>query len=206
MNQEYQIPTNSNQNIQQPSQSSVVSFGNSYVETNMHNPERVDQVSKRVFEIGQSLSDARSRYLDQNFPINNTNEKSIIKGALKRLLNKNQPLFKNESELKQEESRIGSTLFTASIAPGEAVHFFNDNPKSWFFYKETGIGTKEQKSFTIHYEVNDGGILRVSNLTGAKGEYISGQELVNFTTATELYQQQVFARIYGGGQTSNFVQ
>lgn len=205
MNQEFQIPSGNNQASSEASLSDALSFASSYTELRPAGSERIDPVSKKIYEIGKSIADARAKYVDQNFPINGVSEKSIIKSAFRKMFNKDQIVFRNESELKQEESRIGSTLFANSIAPGEKVHFFNDNPKSWFFYKEIGTETKDMKSFTIHYEVNDGGILRISNLSGAKGEFIAGQELENFTKATELYQQLVFSSIYGCSSTSNYL-
>ncbi len=100
-----------------------------------------------------------------------------------------------EKQLKARESEIGAKIF-GPIKPNERREFFNDNKRSWFFHQELTDSTGVEHSTTLHYEVHPNGILRVSSQAGVKNEFIKGQELNNFITATEMYYSRVMQQIY----------
>ncbi|MCX6728417.1 MAG: hypothetical protein NTV39_01450 [Candidatus Saccharibacteria bacterium] len=104
-----------------------------------------------------------------------------------------------EDILRAKESEIGATIFGA-MAPNEIQReFWYDrriaDRDSWLFHQkiveDTGV-----KDVTIHYEVHPNGVLRISSHPNTKNEFIEGQELENFMTATELYRDMVIEKIY----------
>lgn len=94
------------------------------------------------------------------------------------------------------ESEIGSDIFSNQPKENHIVFFLEDD-NHWYFYQERNEKGKSMNSFTIHYEVRDEGILKISDITGIKGEYISGVELENFLYATTAYHGRVMSEIYG---------
>ena len=112
-------------------------------------------------------------------------------------------LFKNDSslpkltekDLKARESEIGSKIF-GPLKPNERREFFNDNERSWFFHQELTDQNGKVHAVTLHYEVHPKGVLRVSSQPHVKNEFISGQELENFSSAIEIYYQRVMKQIY----------
>ncbi|MEI7917851.1 MAG: hypothetical protein WCH58_00520 [Candidatus Saccharibacteria bacterium] len=100
-----------------------------------------------------------------------------------------------EKDLKARESEIGSKIF-GPLQPNERREFFNDNERSWFFHQELTDQNGKVHSVTLHYEVHPKGILRVSSQSHVKNEFISGQELENFSSAIEIYYQRVMKQIY----------
>ena len=128
-----------------------------------------------------------------------SDKSKFIKAVSKKLFNAN--LFSKrstltEKQLKARESEIGAKIF-GPIRPNERREFFNDNKKSWFFYQEITDANGVVHSVTLHYEIHQHGILRVSSKDGVHNEFISGQELENFILATEIYYGRVMREIYG---------
>jgi hypothetical protein len=122
----------------------------------------------------------------------------FIKAVSKKLINldllsKRLPL--TEKQLKAKESAIGAKIF-GPTKPNERREFFNDNKKSWFFHQEITDSAGIVHAVTLHYEVHPHGILRISSLEGVKNEFIKGQELDNFISATEIYYERVMREIY----------
>ncbi len=113
-------------------------------------------------------------------------------------------LFKTDSskrpkptakELKTRESEIGARIF-GPLKPNERREFFNDNERSWFFHQELTDQTGKVHSVTLHYEVHPKGVLRISSQPHVKNEFISGQELENFLSATDIYYERVMNQVY----------
>ncbi len=125
-----------------------------------------------------------------------TDKTHFIKAVSKKLfkIDSRRPNI-TEKDLKARESEIGSKIF-GPLKPNERREFFNDNERSWFFHQELTDQTGKVHSVTLHYEVHPNGILRVSSQQGVKNEFISGQELENFASATEIYYQRVMTQIY----------
>jgi len=101
-----------------------------------------------------------------------------------------------ERELKTMEGEIGAKIF-GPMAANERRSFFNDSLQSWFFHQEKTDALRNVHSVTLHYEVRPEGVLKVSNKSGMKCEYITGQELKNFIDATKIYHERVMKQIYG---------
>lgn len=99
-----------------------------------------------------------------------------------------------ERELIQMESEIGSQLF-GQIPSGGRREFFNLDPSTWIYYDEwVDELTGKRQNLTLRYEVHHNGILKVKE--GARYEFIHGEELTNFITATENYYKHVSERLY----------
>ena len=194
MNQEYKIPTEYNK---APQEAGAVTLG----EISSRKHEMISPLSERVYSIVNSITNARENYANQHFQ---NNKKSLFHGVLKGLA-KNKDEFsapRNENDLKNLEGEIGSRLFRESTKPNETINFFFDQDKSWFFHRES-INGQSKSSLTLHYEVRNEGILRVNNDNGISSEYIKGQELERFVSATEMYQQLVFQEIYNNPNLIN---
>lgn len=100
----------------------------------------------------------------------------------------------SERDLIQSESEIGSQLFGA-IPAGGRREFFNLDPATWIYYDEwADQETGKRQNLTLRYEVHHNGILKVKE--GARYEFIHGEELNNFITATENYYKLVSERLY----------
>ncbi len=196
------MPPDNHSFSHRPDSDAAISYASESIE-GVHRYENANDLSKRLFEIGGNISEARSEYISRNFP---NNEKRSLRGVVKKIFNSNYRFLGSEADLKQYESEIGASLFSGSINEDERVQFFNDNHKSWFFYRESHIGKPHRKSVTIHYEVHDNGVLRVSDLSGANGVFIGGQELHNFATATDMYEKLVFSKIYNDSQSTDILQ
>ena len=121
--------------------------------------------------------------------------KAVSKKLFRTDLLSKRPIL-TEKQLKAKESEIGAKIF-GPIKPNERREFFNDNKKSWFFHQEITDSSNVVHSVTLHYEIHPNGILRVSSKSGVHSEFISGQELDNFVSATEIYYGRVMREIYG---------
>jgi len=124
---------------------------------------------------------------------------NFVKAVSKKLFKTNLLLKSSvltEQQLKAKESEIGGKIF-GPIKPNERREFFNDNQRSWFFHQEITDSAGIIKSVTLHYEIHPNGILRVSSIEGVRNEFIKGQELDNFISATEIYYGRVMREIYG---------
>jgi hypothetical protein len=111
-----------------------------------------------------------------------------------------------EDILRAKESEVGATIF-GPVAPNEIQReFWYDrriaDRDSWLFHQkvveETGVS-----DVTIHYEVHPSGVLRISSHPHTKNEFIEGQELENFMTATDVYRTLVIDQIYGNNQVTS---
>ena len=128
-----------------------------------------------------------------------TDKSNFIKAVSKKLFKSDllsKRLVMTEKQLKAQESAIGAKIF-GPIKPNERREFFNDNKRSWFFHQEITDPAGIISSVTLHYEVHPQGILRVSSKEDVYNEFIKGQELENFVSATEIYYGRVMREIYG---------
>ncbi len=96
-------------------------------------------------------------------------------------------------ELIQLESEIGSTLFGA-VPEGHRREFFNLDATTWIWYEEFTNPDGTKQSLTTRYEVQEKGILKAQD--GTRYDYISGDELTNFTLAVQMYYEQVARGVY----------
>jgi hypothetical protein len=96
-------------------------------------------------------------------------------------------------QLIDRESEIGGHLF-GPIPLGRHRKFFNLNRTTWVWYEEWINKMGKSQSSTTHYEVSQGGILKVQE--GLQSHYINGKELRNFLAATRLYYNRVARDIY----------
>lgn len=96
-------------------------------------------------------------------------------------------------ELIQRESEIGGTLF-GEVPLGHRREFFNLDPATWIWYEEWTDGAGKRRTTTTRYEIHDNGILKAQE--GARYNFLEGEELDNFVTATQLYYDRVSREVY----------
>lgn len=114
--------------------------------------------------------------------------------SLKVLSKKTRPLKElSERELIALESEIGSQLF-GPVQKGGRREFFNLDPKTWIWHEEWLDAAGKKQQSTTRYEVDDKGILKVSE--GARYSYLEGKELQNLTVAIQMYYERVMREIY----------
>ncbi|HZJ34947.1 MAG TPA: hypothetical protein VFD55_02995 [Candidatus Angelobacter sp.] len=159
----------------------------------------INPASKILYDISESIAEARKNHLNSNFFHHKTAENNFIKAVAKGLFNRDLSIRRTEpfteDILKRQESAIGATLFGPRPS-NEHIEFFNDNRESWFFYQCITDSMGASQSVTFHYEVRPEGILRVSNKADMKCEFIKGQEFNNFMVATDMYHKYVMSQIY----------
>lgn len=110
------------------------------------------------------------------------------------LSKKKRPLQElTERELITLESEVGGQLF-GPVQKGGRREFFNLDPKTWLWHEEWLDAAGKKQQSTIRYEVDDKGILKVSE--GARYDYLQGAELDNFTVAIQMYYERVMREIY----------
>lgn len=110
------------------------------------------------------------------------------------LSKKKRPLKElTERELITLESEVGGQLF-GPVQKGGRREFFNLDPKTWLWHEEWLDAAGKKQQSTIRYEVDDKGILKVSE--GARYDYLQGTELDNFTVAIQMYYERVMREIY----------
>jgi hypothetical protein len=107
----------------------------------------------------------------------------------------------SERELLKAESAIGGALF-GDIPAGVSRDFFNLDGTTWIWHQESTENGGQVT--TIRYEVQDTGILKAQN--GAQYSYLEGRELQDFTTAVNMYYDQVMATVYGHNTQNEQVQ
>ncbi|PID32840.1 hypothetical protein CR956_00405 [Candidatus Saccharibacteria bacterium] len=98
-----------------------------------------------------------------------------------------------ERELLTLESEIGSRLF-GELPKGRRRDFFCLDANTWFWHEEW-IGPKRKlNSFTVRYEIQDQGILKVQE--GARYNYLEGEELNNLLVSIQMYYERVMRELY----------
>ncbi len=159
----------------------------------------ISPISKKLYGLARNISEARAYRLDTQFFIHEENKNHFMKAISKKLFNKDMPLRRyeplTEDRLIKEESEIGATIF-GTTRPNEHVEFFNHDHQNWFFYQGINDSRGNIKSVTLHYEVHPTSVLRISSNPDIKNEFIEGQELDNFLSATEIYHERVMNQIY----------
>lgn len=109
-------------------------------------------------------------------------------------LRKKRPLKKlSERELLVLESEIGSELF-GEVPKGHRREFFCLDEKTWMWHEEWIDAKHKLKTHTIKYEVTDRGVLKTQ--PGPRYSYLEGDELRNFSIATQMYYEQVARQVY----------
>lgn len=107
---------------------------------------------------------------------------------------RNRPLRElTERDLIRMESEIGAQIF-GPLAPGRHREFFCLDPHAWVWYEEWTDASHQLRSSTVRYEINDTGVLKVQD--GSNYNYIEGEEYEYFTTAVQIYYEQVMREIY----------
>lgn len=99
----------------------------------------------------------------------------------------------SERELIALESEIGGQLF-GPVQKGGRREFFNLDPATWMWHEEWVDEAGKRQQSTIRYEIDDKGILKVSE--GARYDYLKGKELDNLTMAIQMYYERVMREIY----------
>lgn len=99
----------------------------------------------------------------------------------------------SDRELIALESEVGGQLF-GPVQKGGRREFFNLDPNTWIWHEEWLDQAGKKQQSTIRYEVNEKGILKISE--GARYDYLEGDELNNLTVAIQMYYERVMREIY----------
>lgn len=201
INHEYQIPGGLHNPI---SQTPIVSDIDIFADLDTHesNEKKTPEYIEQIRSYGLEIITARENKIQTAEYIYGDNLSKTVRAFSKALFPKNilskQKLFQKHSResLISMESEIGSEIFNNQPKENNIVFFLEDDDH-WYFYQERSEKGKVSNSYTIHYEVRDEGVLKVSDVTGIKGEYITGTELENFIYATIAYYSRVMTEIYG---------
>ena len=133
---------------------------------------------------------------------------AVLKKALNLLVGTDQPspqkpgLFAKKKRLHKDlsdrelialESEVGGQLF-GPVQKGGRREFFNLDPNTWIWHEEWLDQAGKKQQSTIRYEVNEKGILKISE--GARYDYLEGDELNNLTVAIQMYYERVMREIY----------
>lgn len=115
--------------------------------------------------------------------------------GLSSLVNKKpRPLHElTERELIQRESEIGSELF-GPVKRGHRREFFNTDPQIWIWHEEWFDKAGLPQQLTTKYEIREDGVWKVQ--PGPRYIKISGNELINFHQAVEVYFERVMREVY----------
>jgi len=154
--------------------------------------------SKRLYGLADEIRSARAYRLETQFLSHDEKQRNFIGSVAEVIFNRAIPIRRTEpiteADLRSQESTLGATIF-GELKPGERREFFYDkriaDRDSWFFHQE--IAGQE---VTLHYEVHPGGVLRISSNPNTKNEFISGQELNDFLSATHIYHGLVMSQMY----------
>lgn len=163
---------------------------------------------EKLFFIGDEIAAARKHKLDTQFFTYEDHTSGFVRAVAKKLLNPD--FFERQRQLKpltindlmKRESQIGAEIF-GNQPNGNHVQFFNENRNHWYLYQESEKKSGVIETSTIHYEIEQNGILKICDQTGVKGEYITGEEYENFMIATNAYRDQVINRIYSKNDSSS---
>ena len=98
-----------------------------------------------------------------------------------------------ERELLSLESKIGATLF-GPISKNGRREFFNLDEKTWIWYEEWQDESRNRRSATTRFEVQESGVMKVQE--GARYSYLENPELENLRKAISLYYERVAREIY----------
>ena len=152
----------------------------------------------RLYQIGNEIAAARKIKLETKSFTPEDHTSGIVRAFAKKLFNPDFIKFKSytEKDLITRESQIGAEIFNNRPA-GEHIQFFNLDPNHWYFFQETEKKSGTIDSNTIHYEIQESGVLKICDKTGIRGEYLQGDEYQYFIAATDAYFEQVMPRIYG---------
>jgi len=92
-------------------------------------------------------------------------------------------------------NNIGCQIFQAD--PNYVIEaFFNDDPNNWYFKRTFQSYTGQTIEDTLHFEVMDRGVLKISSQPEIANQFIIGEELENFLAASEIYRNKVMSEIY----------
>ncbi len=158
---------------------------------------KTDPTIDNLHKIAEHLQQARLDYIALQSSTHIVDKNRFISAIARKLFSRDwKPQLVTEKSLKSLESEIGAKIFGV-VKPGERREFFNDNQSSWFFHQEITDVSHTSRSVTLHYEVNDNGILRVNTLNGSmECVQVAGQELDNFIQATNIYYSIVMRQLY----------
>ena len=155
----------------------------------------IHPASEKAYKIAKDISEARERRLATQFFTHSENHGPLV-GVLAKVIampSRLEPL--TEDVLRTKESEVGATIF-GPMAPNETRREFCYDRRiadrdSWMFHQEL-----IDKEVTLHYEVHQTGILRLSSNPSTPNAFISGQELDNFVAATTMYRDMVISKLY----------
>lgn len=206
MSQESQVPFGTNPNSPKPIFSELDELYLRQLNSPTNDQSQTERpVSPHIAElngIANRLTAARSHRLDNPLPTPAERQRVFVGAVIKVVFGdsssrRSEPL--TDVVLRTRESEIGATIF-GDFGPNERREFFYDGSNgdrhSWFFYQEITDPSGSVHTVTLHYEVHPTGVLRLSSSPYTKNEFISGQELDNFLTATRIYHDLVMSRLY----------
>jgi len=162
----------------------------------------VNPISQRLYNIGQDIERARADRLDRQFLTNEEHRsrtvslvRTVSKNILGREIIKPRQVPLTEAKLKNWENSIGCQIFESN--PDYTIEaFFNDDVNNWYFKRTYQSYAGSILEDTLHFEIMDQGVLKISSQPEVGNQFIAGEELNNFLTATEIYRDRVMSEIY----------
>lgn len=185
-------------------------FDDIYGRPQLQAEQEVDPISAKLGAIVDNLEKARKLRLDSTLLISRREiNRRRFPIDLARLLfggvvgSHSLESLTPEILRNDESKKVGAHIFGA-LGPNETLReFFYDSSRpmdgtknlisSWFFHHEVVDPVdRKKKERTLHYEHGrPEGVLRISSNPGMPNAIISGQELDDFVTATEMYHDGV---------------
>lgn len=214
MPQESQAPLGASPNSQEPIFDELDAIYQNQPESLANRQFRAERVSsptsRGLYRIAYNIAEARAGLVESHPLTHAEHQKKFTSNVTKLIFNKALPIKRpepiTESVLRTKESEIGATIF-GPMGPNETRReFFYEtrvgDRDSWFFHQEITNSTGKEE-VTLHYEVHPTGVLRISSNPNTGNEFIQGQELDNFLSATQVYHDSVMSQIYGQDSDSS---
>lgn len=167
----------------------------------------INPVSKRLYSIGQEIESARADRLDRQFFTNEDHKSKAVnlvrvvsRNILGREIIKPKQVPLIEATLKSWEMHIGPQVFQDDPDYEYIIEaFFNDDVNNWYCKRVSKSSISSANlpiEDTLHFEVLDQGVLKISSQPEVGNQFITGEELDNFLSATELYRDRIMSEIY----------
>jgi len=162
----------------------------------------INPAPQRIYAIGREIERARADRLDRQYFTEEYSAsrmvsvvRSVSRNILGREIIKPKQVPLTEATLKNWENNIGIQIFQDD--PTYTVEaFFNDDANNWYFKRtyESYVGSVLED--TLHFEIINQGVLKISSQPEVRNQFIAGEELENFLMATEIYRDRVMSEVY----------
>lgn len=162
----------------------------------------INPAPQRIYAIGREIERARADRLDRQYFTEEYSAsrtvsvvRSVSRNILGREIIKPKQVPLTEATLKNWENNIGIQIFQDD--PTYTVEaFFNDDANNWYFKRTYESYAGSVLEDTLHFEIINQGVLKISSQPEVRNQFIAGEELENFLMATEIYRDRVMSEVY----------